>query len=58
MRDIDFVELHLQLQRDCKRFRSVVSLAQLIHALSDLFDDTADTQILCSIHEPEVVHLD
>ena len=54
MRGIDYVELHLHLWRDCKRFRSVVSLSQLIRALSDLYDGTADTQVLCQIEEPDV----
>ena len=53
VRGIDYVELILHLQRDCKRFRSVVSLSQLVRALSDLFDGTAGTQVRCLIEEPE-----
>ena len=55
MSSIDYVELNLQLRRDCKRFRSVLSLSQLVHALSDLFDDIAGTQVLCEIQDPEIV---
>ena len=54
MRGIDYVELRLHLWRDCKRFRSVVSLSQLVRALSDLYDGTADTQVLCQIEEPDI----
>ncbi|MBR4276548.1 MAG: hypothetical protein IKQ32_06240 [Prevotella sp.] len=54
MRGIDYVELNLHIWRDCKRFRSVVSLSQLVRALSDIFDGTADTQVLCQIEEPVV----
>lgn len=55
MKGIDYVELNIRILRDCKRFRSVLSLSQLVRALSDLFDDTADTQVLCQIHDPEIV---
>lgn len=58
MRGVDYVELILQIQRDCKRFRSVEALGRLVRALSDLLDGAAETEVLCQIEEPESVPYD
>ena len=55
---IDYVELHISLQRPCKRFRSVVALSQLVLALSNLFDGTAGTEVQCSLDDPLLLPLD
>lgn len=52
MKAIDYVELHISLQRPCKRFRSVVALSQLVLALSNLLDGTAGTEVQCSLDDP------
>lgn len=58
MKAIDYVELNISLQRPCKRFRSVVALSQLVRALSDLFDGTAETEVQCSLEDPLLLPLD
>lgn len=58
MKAIDYVELHISLQRPCKRFRSVVALSQLVLALSNLFDGTAGTEVQCSLDDPLLLPLD
>jgi|GEM_PF-3595550 hypothetical protein len=57
MKAIDYVELHISLQRPCKRFRSVVALSQLVLALSNLFDGTAGTEVQCSLDDPLLLPL-
>lgn len=58
MKAIDYVELHISLQRPCKRFRSVVALSQLVLDLSNLFDGTAGTEVQCSLDDPLLLPLD
>lgn len=55
MRDIDYMELILQLHRDCKRVQSVVFLSQIVHALSSLYDNTGQTRVLCSLEDVQIV---
>ena len=58
MKAIDYVELHISLQRPCKRFRSVVALSQLVLALSNLLDGTAGTEVQCSLDDPLLISPD
>ncbi len=52
MKAVDYVKLHISLQRSCKRFRSVVSLSQLVLALSNLLDGAIGTQVQCLLEDP------
>lgn len=54
----DYVALNLSLTRKCKKFRSLVHIAQIILSLTSLFDDTFGVVYRCTIADPILVDHD
>lgn len=52
IKGLENVKLNIYLKRECKRYRSVFALSQLILALRDLFDRAGDIQIQCFLGDP------
>ena len=55
MNGVDHVELNLRIERECKRFRSVVDYSQIVRALCDLFDGVGGMHISCILEEPRII---
>ena len=55
MNGVDYVELILHIERECKRFRSVVDYAQIVRALCDLADGVGEMHVFCILEEPRLI---
>ena len=52
MTGTDFLALNVSLTFQCKKFRSLVYVAQIIQSLTALFDGTSGVAYQCNIHDP------
>lgn len=52
VRGIDYVALNVSLTFQCKKFRSLVYVAQIIQSLTALYDGTSGVAYQCNIHDP------
>ena len=52
MTDTEFLAMNVLLTFQCKRFRSLVHVAQIVQSLTALFDGTFGVAYQCTIEDP------